>query len=132
MGSTNTHPNVEVLNRLNEAFFAEDTEAILACFGEDAVWSLAGNNPMSGEYRGPAEILEFLGRLGEETGGTLAQEDIAVFASDWGVVELIRVTGQRRGLEYDSVDLIAYQIEGDKIVNVIHRPDPIEADRFWG
>ncbi len=46
-------------------------------------------------------------------------------------MELIRVKGQRKGLTYNNVELIAHQIEGDQIVNVIHRPDQDEADRFW-
>ncbi len=128
---SNQHPNLAVLQRLNAAFASEDVEAMASCFAPDAVWSVPGDNPQAGTYEGPDEILGFLAGLGEATGGTIDQEDIATFTSDWGVVELIRVTGERKGRQYDNVELIAYQIEDDRIVSVVHRPDQTEADRFF-
>lgn len=52
---------------------------------------------MSGDYRGKEDVLGYLGRLAEETGGTLKNEPHDVVANDEHAVGLLHFSAQRGG-----------------------------------
>jgi ketosteroid isomerase-like protein len=62
------HPNEEITRK---AYAAGDTDTVASITAPDLVWHVLGRNPLSGDYRGVEQSLQFLGRLDEMTSGTL-------------------------------------------------------------
>jgi ketosteroid isomerase-like protein len=63
---------VDNVARVRDAFRAfgeRDSITVGRLIGNGVVWRVPGRSAMAGEYRGRAEIFEFLRRAAEPTGG---------------------------------------------------------------
>src|SRR5215210_4731452 len=76
-----SHPNAELVERLFSGF-RRDPVTVARSFAADAVWRVAGANPMTGEYRGRDEILRFLRQTAVLTNGTYRADLRFVVADD--------------------------------------------------
>ena len=65
-----THPNVELTRRGYEAFAKGDVQALRELMDDDVTWHVSDGGPLSGSYHGQNDVLGFLVRLAQETGGT--------------------------------------------------------------
>ena len=54
----NGHPNVAAVSRAFEAWNTGQIEILREIFSQDAVLRFAGNNAMSGTYRGVDEVVD--------------------------------------------------------------------------
>ena len=124
--------NARLANDLVTAFTRGDLETVATYFTDDAVWELPGRSIITGTFTGPQEIIGFLARSFELSGGTLALELIDVLGSDWGAVQVQRVTAHRDGRVLDCVEVLAHQIVNGKIAHTYHRPDQYAIDAFFG
>jgi hypothetical protein len=126
------HPNATRAREGFERFVAGDPEGLLGLFAEDAVWIVPGANAMTGTYRGRAEILAFLRRTRELTGGTYRVELLWVVADDERVVPLYRARGERDGRTLDSEQVLFVRVRDGLWTEVRALPLDLEAfDRFW-
>ena len=91
------HPNSHLTRRMVDAFSRGDLDTVGGCFSPDAVWDLPGRSTVAGTYKGPQEILGFLAKAYELSGGTLSVEVIDVLGSDWGAVQVQHVTADHDG-----------------------------------
>lgn len=128
----NDHPNAALTRAMVDAFGKGDLAAVGATFAPDAVWELPGHSTIAGTFHGPDEIVGFLARSYELSGGSLRVEPIEVLGTDWGAVQVQRVTGQHEGRQLDCVEILAHRIVGGKIVHTYHRPDQYAVDGFFG
>ena len=119
-GDSMTHENIEIVKKSLGAFQAGDLDTVRESFADDIVWHIPGKSPMSGDYKGKEEVLGFLGRTVEMTGGTFKVEPHDILASDEHVVILARQTAEREGKRLDA-----------QLANVIHIRDGKVAE-FWG
>ncbi len=114
------------------AFQRGDLDAVGAAFAPDASWEVPGSSVVSGTYVGPAEILGFLGRTFELSGGTLRLELIDLLESEWGAAHLQRITASNDGRELDMIEVLHHTIDDGKIVRTYHRPDQDALKDFFG
>jgi ketosteroid isomerase-like protein len=113
---------LEVLDRYLEALLAGDLDAIRASFAEDAVWTLSGDLPISGPWRGRDAIVdEFLVKVG----GTLFEPGTQRFdwlsrtADDGAAVLEWRVRARTAaGRDYDNRYLGIFEVRNDHITEV--------------
>lgn len=84
------HPNEETTRKAYAAFSAGDMDTVVSIMAPDLVWHVLGRNPLSGDYRGVEQTLQFLGRLVEMTSGPLRVEVHDVLANDDHAVALVR------------------------------------------
>ena len=77
------------------SFTNGDLDAFFGTYADDAVYRVAGDNLVSGAYRGTAEIQAFYQRLMEVTEGTLAVEITDILGSDTRAVMIFHVTATR-------------------------------------
>ena len=129
-----TETNKQLVADLLQAFGRGEMDKVAACFASDAVWEFPGRSVLSGTFKGPDEIVGFLARAFELSGGTLSVDLIDLLASDWGGVQVQRVqagsaTSERR---LDCVELLAHEIVDGKIVRTYHRSDTDEIEEFFG
>ena len=68
------HPNEEIVRKGYQAFGEGDMDTLGSLYAPDAVHVASGSNPLSGEYKGVADILAYYGKLFELSNGTFAAE----------------------------------------------------------
>ena len=111
-------PNADVLQRLVDAFLANDGAALDALFTDGAVWHEPGATPISGDHKGKPAIFEFFGRVGELSGGSFRPDIHDICASDAHGVMLFHSTAKRDGRELRTPGVLVAHIEGGKITEV--------------
>lgn len=127
----NEHPNAALARSLVAAFTGGDLAAVKTYFADDAVWDLPGQSAVAGTYAGPDSIVGFLAKAFELSGGSLRLEVIDILGSDWGAVQVQRVTADHAGRTLDCIEVIAHRIVDAKIVRTHHRPDQYAIDAFF-
>jgi hypothetical protein len=126
-----TTTNEALVRTMIEAFGRGDLDTVASCFAADAEWHLPGKGVLAGTYSGPAEIVGFLARAHELSGGTLSLEVLDVLASDNGAAHLQRVTASAGGRTLDCVEVLAHEVQDGRIVRTYHRPDSNAIDDFF-
>ena len=127
---TSEHPNAALTRRVFEAF-GRDPKVIAAGLTRDIVWRVPGNTVMSGEYRGPRDVVEFLRRTGLETGGTYRSKLHTVLADDeWGIA-IYRAMGTRNGIELDVDQALVIRFADGRWKDVTAVPLDSTFDAFW-
>jgi ketosteroid isomerase-like protein len=124
------HPNAALTRRVFDAF-GRDPKVIGAALTRDVVWRVPGNTVMSGEYRGPREVVEFLRRTGIETGGTYRSRLHTVLADDEWAVAIYRAMGSRNGIELDVDQALVIRCEDGRWKEVTAVPLDSSFDAFW-
>jgi ketosteroid isomerase-like protein len=127
-----SHPNEELMRKGYDAFKNQDLETIGELFADDIVWHTAGDNLISGDYRGKEEVLGMFMRLHEETGGTFVTEVHDAFGSDEHAVAITRLRAQRNGktLESDGVHVMHVE-DGKATESWVMSRDQAAVDAFW-
>jgi ketosteroid isomerase-like protein len=113
---------LQVLERYHDAFVAGDLDTIRASFAEDAVWTLHGDLPIAGPWRGRDAIVdEFLVKVGGEIfePGTPRFDWLSQTADDHAAVLEWRVRATTsKGRDYDNRYLAIFEIADGHITAV--------------
>jgi len=126
------HPNEDLLRKGFDAFGRGDMDALRELFADDVVWHFPGKGQLAGDYRGKEEVLGFLGKSFELSGGTLRLEIHDVLANDEHGTVLTHVTGQREGKSLDDNSVQVFHISDGKVTESwIHPGDLYAGDDFW-
>jgi ketosteroid isomerase-like protein len=105
---------------------------MLELFAPDAVWHVPGANAMSGDYRGLEEIIAFLRRTAELTGGTYRVELLWVVADGDHAVAVYRARGERDGRSLDIEQALLIGVEDERWTDIRAQPlDQAAFDAFW-
>jgi ketosteroid isomerase-like protein len=107
------HPNATKLKQVVAAFQGGDLEALIDAYADDAVYRVAGDNIISGSYRGRDAIRDFFIHLGQVTGGTMRLELTDTLADDDHAVMFWRVTAERGDTSLDATGAMAFRIDDD-------------------
>ena len=126
------HPNEDLVRRGYAAFGTGDIGTLQELFADDIVWHFPGSSVVSGDFKGKAEVMGWLAKNAELSGGTLRIEAHDILANDEHAVGLIRVTGQRAGKSLDDPSVQVFHIKDGKVTEVWLNPNDQEAsDNFW-
>ena len=106
------HPNAVAARRSYAASNSGDLDVIREYFTDDAVLHLAGNNAMSGAYRGRDAVMDAIARDIQGWGPHAEVETI--LGSDNHVIVFCKVTSERDGKTLDVVlaQAIKFNAEG--------------------
>jgi ketosteroid isomerase-like protein len=125
------HQDEAVVRRFVEAMVARDVGAIADCFADDVVFHIPGRNPLSGDYRGKAEVLTRLFQRWEEAFGGLEIDVHDVLANDEHVVVLSDRRARRgtRGVEMRAASI--YHVRDGRIAEAwLMEWNPYAIDEF--
>ena len=127
------HVNEELVRRWFVAQAGGDQAAVREALADDIVWHVPGRSPLSGDYRGPDEVLSFLARPRELSDGTVRPQILDVMAGDDYAIALVRVHAEREGKKLDgSLQAWAFRIAGDRIAEFWFLvEDRYQVDAFW-
>lgn len=129
---TTSTDNHALVRSMIDAFLRGDLASVGSAFAEDAVWDFPGHSIVNGTYKGPEEIVGFLARTFELSGGTLGLELIDLTSSDAGACHVQWVSADHGGRSFRSVELLHHEIEDGRIVRTWHRSDDTAITGFFG
>jgi ketosteroid isomerase-like protein len=119
--------NVEIVQRVSDAFLAADWEAALRSYGDAAELDMT-RMPAGGVYHGPEGVREFFTRWIAAWDHFEAERLDLIDAGD-AVVQVSRITGVGKGsgaeVQMRSADV--FFVEDGKIVRHVGYPDAAEA-----
>ncbi len=114
------------------AFAGGDARALLEVIAEDAVWRVAGAAPVSGEYRGRAEIFELFRETRRLTRGSYRSELRWALAGDGHAVAVYNASGRRPGREIDIEQVLLISLHDGRWQEILAVPtDPAAFEEFW-
>jgi ketosteroid isomerase-like protein len=125
------HPNEAIARQLWAGAAEGDAEAIRGVLAAGVVWKSVGRNPLSGEFRGPEAVIDYMARVGEST-DELRLDLTDLFVNEGGVVVLYHASALRgaRRLELDYV--LVLRIRDGLVVDALSVPvDQPRNDAFW-
>ena len=126
------HLNAAIVREGFDRFVQGDVAGLVGLFADDAVWHVPGTNPMSGDYRGRDEIVAFLRRTAELTGGTYRVELLWVVADDEHTVAVYRARGERDGRALDIEQALLIDLRDGLWTDIRAQPlDQAGFDAFW-
>lgn len=127
------HPNEDLVREGYAAFGRGDIEALQNRFLDPGIrWHFPGRSPFGGDYTGIADVLGWLGRSFEASGGTLSIELHDVIGNDEHVVALTTVRAQREGKQLEDNTVQIFHIRDGKATEVwTHPADVYASDDFW-
>jgi ketosteroid isomerase-like protein len=127
------HPNAAIAREGFDRFVQGDAAGLVRVFADDAVWHVPGTNAMAGQYRGRDEIIAFLRRTAELTGGTYRVELQWVVADEEHIAVVYRAQGERdggRALDIEQALLI--ELRDGLWTDIRAQPlDQQAFDAFW-
>ena len=125
------HPNAATARRSFEAWNSGRMDVIREGFAEDAVLHFAGNNAMSGTYRGRDAVMDALGRAIQGWG--LQTEVEALLASDDHVIAFFHAISERDGKTLDLVHAMPMKFNAERKMTELWflANDQRAYDRFW-
>ena len=125
------HPNAVTARRCAEAWNSGRLDVFREFLSEDAIMHFAGNNAMSGTYRGRDAVMDALARARR---GRVTQSDVeSVLASDDHVIVFFHLTSERDGKTLDVVQVMAIKVnaEGKLTEAWFLVNDQRGFDQFW-
>lgn len=127
------HPNADIVRDSYGAFGRGDVEALQNYFfAPDISWHFGGRSPMSGDYQGIGQVLEWLGRSSELSGGTIAIELHDVVGNGEHVVALTTIRATRGGKQLEDRAAQIFHMRDGKATEVwTLSGDQYVSDEFW-
>ncbi|MDN5852014.1 MAG: nuclear transport factor 2 family protein [Actinomycetia bacterium] len=127
------HPNATTVQAALDAFAGGDLEGYVAYFSTDVLWHVGGANPLSGDYRGRAAVLDYLQRARDRSDDSLRVEPQSVMADDRYCAVFVRVTGKRgdRPLDVRMAECFRFDESGRLTEFWALADDQPAIDRFW-
>jgi ketosteroid isomerase-like protein len=89
------HPNAELLRRGYAAFGAGDMQTVGDVLADDVVGHAPGNNSLSGDYKGKAQVFDYFTKFAQFHEGTYRFKIHDMFANDQHCVLLVEEEWQR-------------------------------------
>lgn len=124
--------NLEVIKQVFNYARTGQRDRVPELWSDDIVLHYGGDNPISGTYRGKAEVGDAYRRMAELSAGTFGVVELHdILGSEDHVVVLARVGAERAGhrLEWGGIDI--YHVSDGRIQEIwIHVTDQYAVDAF--
>ena len=106
------HPNEDTLRKLYDALGRGDVPTVLGLLTDDVRYHISGRSKVSGDYAGKDEVVGFIGKLMELSGGTFRVQVLDVLANDEHGVVLTTETAQHDGRVLDNHAVHVWDMRG--------------------
>ena len=124
--------NATIIRKAYNDFAQGDIPAVLAVFDALITWHVPGHSPLSGDYKGPNEVVGFFQRTMELSGGAFGIEVHQILAEDEVVVALVTVKAERNGQAATFPEVHVWRLAKAKVTEFREfQGDEQTEDRFW-
>ncbi|MBC7887300.1 MAG: nuclear transport factor 2 family protein [Ferruginibacter sp.] len=126
------HPNVKAIRNYQAAMANGDLENALTVFDPEVTYTVPGNNLLSGIYKGPQEVMSYLGRLMQLTGGSYRISEMHWLVNEKEqVILFINNHADLNGRFYEWEETILFEFKNGKKYNIEHfQADQLGMDEF--
>lgn len=123
------HPNVALVRRFYAAFESPDYDSpVRALLSDGVIWHLPGSHALAGEHAGPEAVLAAM----RSFDGAVQLEVHDVVGNDEHVVALLKARGERKGRQYDAMEIDVFHLRNGKIVEFwSFSEDQGKTDAYW-
>jgi uncharacterized protein len=127
------HPNVAIARETYVALAKGDVDYIRdRLLADDVVFHVPGRGALVGDYRGKDEVVRYLTRYNELTGGSIRLEPEEFLSGENHVAALVHARGERGGRVLDDRGMHLFRISNGKIGERWSYPqDPYTTDEFF-
>jgi len=126
------HPNEDLVRRGFTAFGSGDMATLGELFADDIVWHVGGRSPITGDYKGKAEVIGLFAQLAARSGGTFRIDVHDLLANDEHVVALVKGTAEHGGKTLNDSGAQVFHVQGGKVTEQwFHPGDQHASDEFW-
>ena len=121
-----------LVRRTYQDFETGDLDLLGVVMAREVVWHEPGRSSLAGDYKGPEEVLGFLGELKARTNGTFKIEVLDVLSEPERAVVFQRETAVRAEKTLDVIVAVEFEIHNGKITEVtVYQHDAYAFDEFW-
>ena len=123
------HPNETLIRKLYGAFVdGQYASRLTEVFSENVVWRLPGRHPAAGDHHGRGAVFAAMRHFD----GSVQLELHDVLANDDHAVALLRATGNRKGRQYNALEVDVFHITDGKVTEFwSFSEDQRLTDQFW-
>lgn len=126
------NPNLETLRVGYEALVAGNLDTVVGLFDEGIKAHVPGRSPVAGDYDGVEQVVGYVSKLMELSGGTLRFQTHCLMADEEHGVALINDKAERPGKALDSNNIHAWHLGGGRLNEIWIYPGDLYAwDAFW-
>jgi ketosteroid isomerase-like protein len=119
-----------VVRQAYAAYALGDRAPLWALLAPGVTFHVAGNHPLSGDYRGVEEVQGYLATMERLNGGTGGATLDTVIADESGNMVLLESTTRHGDIERSIGHVLRF--EGEQLVELWDNPaDPPAEDRYW-
>ncbi len=120
----------DVVRRVYAAYAAGEHGLLWSLLADEVTFHVAGEHPLSGDYRGAAEVRRYLATIERMAAGSDGGTVDTVFADESGDMVLVESTTRHGGVTRSIGHVLRF--EGDRLVELWDNPaDPEFEDRYW-
>ncbi|HVB94007.1 MAG TPA: nuclear transport factor 2 family protein [Acidimicrobiales bacterium] len=120
------------MRKTYEDFESGDLDLLGVVMAEEVVWHEPGRSSLAGHYKGPKQVLGFLGELKARSSGTFKIEVLDVLSEAERAVVLQRETAMKNGKILDVIAAVEFEIHHGKITEAtVYQHDAYAFDEFW-
>jgi len=124
--------NQALIERAYDAFARGDIPTVMATLAEDILWHVPGRGPLSRDYHGHADVLDFFRHFMELSEGTFRIAIDCILAKDDRVIVLVTESAQRGRRAWSSPQVHAWIFkDGKATVFWQFQGDQQTEDEFW-
>ena len=121
-----------LVRRTYQDFESGDLDLLGVVMAQDVVWHEPGRSSLAGHYKGPEEVLGFLGQLKARSSGTFKIEVLDVLSEPERAVVLQRETATKKDKTLDVIAAVDFEVHHGKITEVtVYQHDTYAFDEFW-
>ena len=107
-----------LVRRNYQDFETGDLGLLGVVMAQEVVWHEPGRSSLAGHYKGPEEVLGFLGELKARTSGTFKIEVLDVLSEPGRAVVFQRETAMKNEKTLDVIAVLDFEIHNGKITEV--------------
>ncbi len=128
-----THPNVQFVKDYQAAMARGDFVTGATFFAPDVTYTVPGHNALSGNFKGPQQVMGYFGKLMELTHGTYRIIEMRWLVNDTGKVALVtRNYAEINGRNLTWDETIIFEIKDHKKVGIeLFQADQTAVDAFF-
>jgi ketosteroid isomerase-like protein len=127
------HPHATLVRRALQGLRSGDISAFAELAAPDLVWHFPGRSgQLAGTHQGFDQVVSFLARVVDLSGGTFELDLIDVVANHRRAIALFRGRAHRGGRQLDNPTCLSMRFRDEQIVEIWEFVwDLYEVDEFW-
>ncbi len=125
--------NAKLIRKGYEAFQKGDLAAFDDILSDDCVWHVPGRGQLAGDKKGRKATVDYYGKLGELSGGSVKVVLHDVLANDDHVVGLQSTSAERGGKSFETTEAIVFHVRNGRLSEAWEHPFNLyEQDEVFG